>query len=184
MSAPAVVIVLASGRGVRFRASGGSGSKLQALLGGRTVLARTLEAVHRSGLPWHLEDGVHEGMGDAIAAGVRATFDAPAWLILPGDLPLIQPSTLQRIAEAPSAHDAVVPVMRGRRGHPVRFSARCGLDLMRLTGPLGAASIVRARGAVLCPVEDEGCFMDIDTLDDLARAERLLGSLPVPFSSF
>jgi CTP:molybdopterin cytidylyltransferase MocA len=35
------VIVLASGRGERFRAAGGEGSKLQALLGGQTVLAKS-----------------------------------------------------------------------------------------------------------------------------------------------
>ena len=40
-----VVLVLASGRGERFLASGGSTHKLQADLGGRTVLQRTLDAV-------------------------------------------------------------------------------------------------------------------------------------------
>ncbi|MEO7548204.1 MAG: nucleotidyltransferase family protein, partial [Ramlibacter sp.] len=38
MSADPVVIVLASGRGERFIASGGSGSKLHALLLGKPVL--------------------------------------------------------------------------------------------------------------------------------------------------
>ena len=84
MSSPAVV-VLASGRGDRFTASGGKGSKLQALLGGRPVLERTLDAVRASGLPWHLEDVGHAGMGDSIAAAVRATSGAAGWLILPGD---------------------------------------------------------------------------------------------------
>jgi CTP:molybdopterin cytidylyltransferase MocA len=76
------IIVLASGRGERFVASGGQGSKLQALLGGKPVLERTLAAVRESGLPWHLEDAGHAGMGDSIAAGVRATQDAGGWLIL------------------------------------------------------------------------------------------------------
>lgn len=58
MKAP-VVLVLASGRGERFIASGGTGSKLQALLGGKTVLQRTLDAVRASGLPWHVEDAGH-----------------------------------------------------------------------------------------------------------------------------
>ena len=39
-----VVLVLASGRGERFRASGGTTHKLQALLGARTVLDHTLAA--------------------------------------------------------------------------------------------------------------------------------------------
>jgi molybdenum cofactor cytidylyltransferase len=174
VAAQPVVIVLASGRGERFLASGGSGSKLHALLGGCTVLERTLAAVRASGLPWHLEDTGHPGMGDSIAAGVRATAGAQAWLILPGDLPLIQASTLHQIAATPPALDVVVPLVDGQRGHPVRFSARCGSELMQLTGPQGAAAVVRAWGATLWPVHDRGCIVDIDTLHDLHEAERLL----------
>ena len=47
MASP-VVVVLASGRGERFIASGGSGSKLRALLGGRPVLEHTLAALRKS----------------------------------------------------------------------------------------------------------------------------------------
>ena len=71
-----VVLVLASGRGERFLASGGQVHKLRALLDGKPVLERTLDAVRASGLPWHLEDVGHPGMGDSIAAAVRATQDA------------------------------------------------------------------------------------------------------------
>ena len=174
MATQPVVIVLASGRGERFLASGGTTSKLRALLAGRSVLERTLAAVRASGLPWHLEDAGHPGMGDSIAAGVRATADSPGWLILPGDLPLLQASTLRQIAAAPRALDVVVPLVNGRRGHPVRFSARCGPDLMTLTGANGAAAVVRAWGAQLWPLTDIGCIFDIDTLEELQRAERLL----------
>jgi len=187
MAAQPVVIVLASGRGERFVASGGAGSKLQAPLGGRTVLERTLMAVRASGLPWHLEQAGHPGMGDAIAAGVRATAGSPAWLILPGDLPLVQPSTLCQIAQAPLSLDVVAPVVRtadGRqRGHPVRFSARCGPELMQLSGPQGAAALVRTWGETLWPVHDRGCILDIDTLADLRYAQRLLSLLNVSFAS-
>lgn len=42
---PVVVFVLASGRGERFAASGGVVDKLQAELGGKTVMQHTLDAV-------------------------------------------------------------------------------------------------------------------------------------------
>ena len=176
MATQPVVIVLASGRGERFVASGGSGSKLQAMLDGRPVLDRTLAAVRASRLPWHVEDAGHPGMGDSIAAAVRATSQAPAWLILPGDLPLIEASTLRQIAQAPMSLDVVVPVFDGRRGHPVRFSARCRSALIGLTGKQGAAAVVAAWGGTLWPVADRGCVMDIDTLGDLHEAERLLAA--------
>jgi molybdenum cofactor cytidylyltransferase len=174
MSGETVVIVLASGCGERFLASGGTVPKLQALLAGRTVLAWTLAAVRASGLRYHLEDAGHPGMGDSIAAGVRATADAHAWLILPGDLPLIQPSSLRSMTAARVDCDVVFPLVQGQRGHPVRFSAACGPDLLRLSGAQGAAAVARARGAAAWPLEDAGCILDIDTLDDLRQAERLL----------
>ena len=166
--------MLASGRGERFLASGGTGSKLQAMLAGSTVLERTLAAVRASGLPWHLVDAGYPGMGDAIAAGVRATPDASAWMILPGDLPLIQASSLRAITAAPAHLDVVVPLVHGQRGHPVRFSARCGGDLMTLAGIRGAAAVVASRTATEWPLDDIGCLFDIDTLADLRQAQQIL----------
>jgi molybdenum cofactor cytidylyltransferase len=178
MSQP-VVLVLASGRGERFIASGGSGSKLNALLDGRTVLQRTLDAVRASGLPWHLEDAGHEGMGDSIAAAVRATPDASGWLVLPGDLPLVRPETLQAVAAALAQHAVVVPHFHGQRGHPVGFRAECREALSALSGEQGAALVVRAQAmlnqVVSIEVEDPGIAADIDTVQDLAEAKRRIG---------
>lgn len=168
------VLVLASGRGERFAASGGTVHKLQALLAGKTVLEHTLDAVRASGLPWHLEDASHPGMGDSIAAAVRATQDATGWLILPADLPLIQAATLLQVAAALQTHDVVVPVYQGSRGHPVGFGAACGPALLALKGNQGAAPVVRAHAAIELIVDDIGCVTDIDTLEDLARAQVLV----------
>lgn len=184
-----VVLVLASGLGRRFRASGGQVHKLQALLAGRPVLERTLDAVRASGLPWHLEDAGHPGMGDSIAAAVRATAGAPGWLVLPADLPLVQPQTLRAVAAALAQAEVVLPWCHGVRGHPVGFSARCGADLLALRGEEGAASVVKrwqAQGRTLrWDTPDEGTVTDIDTLADLARAEALWqqrsgGQVPPP----
>ena len=73
-----VVLILAAGRGERFIASGGTTHKLQALLAGKRVMDHVLDAVKASGLPYHVvtADPARPGMGDSIAAGVRATLDA------------------------------------------------------------------------------------------------------------
>ena len=168
-----VVIVLASGRGERFLASGGAGSKLQARIGTQSVLQHTLEAVRASGLPCHLEQADHSGMGDAIAAGVRATADAPAWLILPADLPLLRPTTLLQVAGALAGQAAAAPCYRGQRGHPVGFSGACGPALMALRGEQGARAILATQTVCEIEVDDPGCVTDIDTLDDLRRARLL-----------
>ncbi|MDE2417836.1 MAG: NTP transferase domain-containing protein [Burkholderiales bacterium] len=169
-----VVLVLASGRGERFLASGGTVHKLQADLGGHTVLQRTLATVKASGLRWHLEQSQHAGMGDSIAAAVRATADAPGWMILPADLPLVHVDTLLAIARMPLVNGVLFPMHEGKRGHPVRFAPACAKDLMRLSGPQGAASIVEAHPRTTLVVEDAGCTMDIDTVQDLERAKTWL----------
>ncbi len=172
------MLVLASGRGERFLASGGGTHKLRALLAGKPVLEHVLDAVRASGLPWHLEDAGHPGMGDSIAAAVRATPIANGWLILPGDLPLIQSATLSlladKLADAAGQYQVVVPVCHGQRGHPVGFSAACRDFLPNLTGNQGAALVVAAYSAIEIVVNDIGCVTDIDTVQDLQRAQALI----------
>ncbi len=179
MSSLPVVIVLAAGRGERFAASGGTVHKLQALLAGKPVLDHVLAAVQASGLPHHVvrPDVLRPGMGDSIAAGVRATPAAAGWLILPADLPLIRSDTLRQIALAPPSA-VTVPLYQGQRGHPVRFSAGCRPELLLLQGNQGAALIVQAKSAInlvaFIETGDPGTVTDIDTLDDLRRAEMLI----------
>lgn len=176
-----VVLVLAAGAGRRFQASGGVGSKLDALLWGRPVLEHTLAAVARSGLPWHVERGPqgqgHADMGSSIAAAVAACPGAPGWLVLPGDLPRIQPCTLQAVAQAlqalvrqrPGVALAVGVRHNGQPGHPVGFSAPVAPWLLNLQQKQGAALIKKQFLASEIEVTDAGCVTDVDTLQDLQR---------------
>jgi len=174
------IIVLAAGRGERFTASGGNTHKLAALLAGKPVLQHVLDAVRASGLPHHVvqADVSRPGMGDSIADGVRATPDATGWLVLPGDLPLVRSGTLRAVADALGQHAVVMPAYQGVRGHPVGFSAACRDQLLALKGNQGAALVVIAQAAMnsvaVLELNDVGAVTDIDTLDDLARAEKLL----------
>jgi molybdenum cofactor cytidylyltransferase len=170
------VLVLASGRGERFTASGGNGHKLQADLCGKTVLQRTLDAVRASGLRWHLEDAGHPGMGDTIAAAVGATRGAAGWLVLPADLPLIAPGTLIQLALLQVVAEVVVPQYQGQRGHPVRFAAACADALMVLHGSRGAAAVMEQFVSMVWPTHDAGCITDIDTQADLERARALISA--------
>ncbi len=179
-----VVLILAAGRGERFIASGGTTHKLHALLAGKRVMDHVMDAVKASGLPYHLvtADPTRPGMGDSIAAGVRATPDAPGWLILPADLPLIGSDTLKLIAFAPPC-EVTVPMVNGQRGHPVRFGLECAQELLNLQGNQGAAQLIHVRAATesiaFITLDDVGCITDIDTLDDLQRAEELLAQRPL-----
>ena len=176
------VLVLAAGRGERFLASGGSTHKLQAMLGPHTVLQTTLAAVQASGLPWHVEYGPHPGMGDSIAAAVKATARANGWLILPADLPLVQPQTLKTLAlqllsADKEALQVIQPFYQGQKGHPVAFSHVAAPALMQLRGDQGASTIVRqaAENQQLqrWECDDIGCVLDVDTVQALEQARKI-----------
>lgn len=178
-----VVLVLAGGKGERFLASGGQVHKLAAPLAGYSVLSQTVASVFAAGLAWHVvwPDAAQPCMGDSIAAGVAATRQASAWLVLPGDMPGVAESTFHavaaRLAEgaeggAGALGDAVQaarPSWQGRLGHPVGFAASQLLALQGLTRQAGAARVWQSCVHAQIDVADPGCVMDIDTLDDLDR---------------
>ncbi len=168
---PLVVLILASGKGERFRRSGGTTSKLSALLHGKPVLEHVLDAVRASGLPLHLEAGNHQTMGDTIAAAVHATRAADGWLVLPGDLPLIRAQSLRAVASAVQRGHVVLPTYQTQRGHPVGF-ARDALDeLLNVRGLPGAATVAQRRVPITLALDDPGVVTDVDTVDDLSRLE-------------
>lgn len=187
------VIVLGAGRGSRFR---GQGHKLARSWGGGSVFSHTVGQALASGLPVKvvttepllplvtpqiagqdlvvLPDAGSSsslGMGYSISAGVKAALNSPGWLILPADMPLVRPSTMQAIAGLLRVHPVVFPQHEGRRGHPVGFSSELLGELIALQGDEGARRIVARYPAQALDVDDPGVLVDFDTEDDFARAE-------------
>lgn len=178
-----VVLILAAGHGERFRAAGAKTDKLSAELttqtGTRTVLEHVIAAACASGLNWYVvrhEQTAHlspQGMGSSIASGVTATPDASGWLVLPGDLPLIQPESLQAVSSALLHHPLVVPMINGQAGHPVGFGVNHRQALMNLRGDQGARVIVQQHTPYRLPLDDIGCILDVDTPTLLQHAQEL-----------
>lgn len=191
-----VVVVLAAGRGSRFE---GAGHKLRQSLGDESVLAATLAQVLQSGLPAvvvttaelvpivqpliaardivllpPIGSATREplGMGYSIAAGVGARPNASGWLVLPGDMPLVQATTLQAVARSLGQHPVVYAQHRGRRGHPVGFAAELYTELVRLTGDEGARRLLARYPSQGLEVDDPGVLVDVDTQADLESAQR------------
>jgi len=199
MSGP-VVIVLAAGRGKRF---GGRAHKLEQRLGSLSVIGTTLRQVLASQLPMIVvtTEAVAAtvrhtvaardivvlppvgtpgpeplGMGYSIASGVSARPNATGWLILPGDMPMIRPETLQVVARELHNHTIVYAQHRGQRGHPVGFSAELYSELVTLEGDEGARRLVARYPAHGVEVADPGVLIDIDTEADLLQLQWTLGT--------
>jgi molybdenum cofactor cytidylyltransferase len=193
MKSRPTVVVLAAGKGSRFK---GSDHKLAQSLGGSSVLGHTVRNAVSSHLPVVLvttealaesvrdlisardvvlvpDSGANFGMGHSIAAGVTARADSPGWLLLPGDMPMVRPDTLLAVAAALDQYPVAYAQHHGRRGHPVGFGAELYSELMVLSGDEGARRIVARYPAIGVDVEDAGVLADIDTEADLAAIRRL-----------
>ena len=200
MSSRAAVIVLAAGKGSRFL---GAEHKLEQSLGASTVLGTTLghaiscrlqvvvvttealaDVARRSVaardvivLPEADAPGqTGLGMGYSIGAGVNARPDAGGWLVLPGDMPMVQPATLQAVARELIHHAVAYAQYKGRRGHPVGFSAELYSELSTLSGDEGARRLIARYPAYGLEVDDPGVLVDVDTLADLASVRQTAAS--------
>lgn len=199
------IIVLAAGRGSRF---GGNVHKLAQPLGAMSLLGRTISNAIESQLPvvvvttdklaaeaarWvarldlvllpevRSAGSPTLGMGYSIAAGVAARPHANGWLVLPGDMPLVRPSTLLAVAKGLAQSPIVYAQYQGRRGHPVGFAAELYSELVQLKGDEGARRVTARFPSVGLELGDPGVLIDVDTEADLA-AVRKVGALAEPSS--
>ena len=60
---------------------------------------------------------------------------------------------------------------RGRRGHPVGFSAELYSELVALQGDEGARRILARYPSQAIEIDDAGVLVDVDTVEDLAALQ-------------
>jgi molybdenum cofactor cytidylyltransferase len=195
------IVVLAAGAGSRYH---GSRHKLSEKLGSDSVLVRTLRNAIASEMTVVLvvSEGLAAeargllpaddvvvvdarsqttwGMSDSIAAGVSIHASATGWLVLPGDMPFVTPASLRAVAAALDQQPIAFAQHRGRRGHPVGFAAELFSELVMLKGDEGARRLLARYPTAPVELDDPGVLFDIDTVDDLAEAQRRVGVIAAP----
>jgi len=102
------------------------------------------------------------GMGDSIAAAVAASASANGWLVVLGDMPFIQSSSIERVIAGVEEGGISVPVQDGQYGHPVAFGQAFGPGLMALTGDRGAKPLFAQAAVCEVAVDDPGVSWDVD----------------------
>jgi len=183
-------VVLAAGESVRY----GDGNKLLAPVSGTPMLARVVDVASESTLDdivvvlGHEADAVAETLdgvatvynGDyaagqstsvrrGIAFGREAGWDAA--VVLLGDMPFVDPETVDRLREAhrTGAGDIVAPRYDGRRGNPVLFARSQFEALVGVSGDRGGRELVRRHPeTVRLDTDDPGVVRDIDTVGGLS----------------
>lgn len=191
-------LVLAAGAGSRF-----GGGKLLAPLAGVPLVRRTVEAVlpagfdevlvvtgarsaevgeALAGLDCRLVEARtwDQGMAASIRAGIAALDQRGNGLfLLLGDMPLVPVKLCAALAGMAEASGfAARPVVQGRPGHPVCFTAAALPELAQLQGDSGAGALLRRRRGDIAYLDttDIGAVLDIDDAAALVEAERLWNS--------
>ena len=193
------IVIPAAGSGRRF---GGPLHKLEQPFDGDTVLGQTVRHALETQLPVVVvtiaalapllarllatrdivvidAEEAARGMGHTLSAGVAERSGAPGWLVLPGDMPRVRPSSILAVASALEHHPVAYAQHRGRQGHPVGFAAERYSELILLRGDDGARRVMARYPAQGVELDDPGVLLDVDTPADL-EALRQGGATPQP----
>ncbi len=188
---PAVAVaVLAAGRGSRF-----GGDKLDAPCAGKAVGSWVLDAVAESGLPpgllvlpprkvgfasaageWQrrVNPLADRGLGTSLALAARWALEghASGLIVLLADMPLIDAAYLRRLAAAPPPAASAHP--NGRAGVPALLSRPILEQAATFTSDEGAGRLLTGTEGLNLLDTPAGMLLDVDTPDDLRRAEEKL----------
>lgn len=181
-------VILASGLSERF----GAEDKLQASLGGQSVLSHVLQTaracqfsevfvVTQRTAPDDMtavkNDAPELGQGQALRLGAHAVL-AGDWshaVILLGDMPLVSAAHIRTLLSKIDGERSVVSLHENIRMPPAVFP-RQALDLIAAqSSPLGAQVLFDRLNPMTVPLAAEAA-LDVDTPADLARVSAIMES--------
>ncbi|HSY31986.1 MAG TPA: nucleotidyltransferase family protein [Verrucomicrobiae bacterium] len=124
-----------------------------------------------------INDNWEDGQLSSIQWGLRSLpAGTDGMLLCLIDHPLISRELVGALVERfyASGKAIVLPVYKGRRGHPVIFAARLYEELLNAPLETGARAVVWAHGEEVCEVEtsDEGCVLNLNDPDALTKARE------------
>ncbi len=106
----------------------------------------------------------------SVKIGIQALPPCDAFFLLPGDMPAVDPKTFTAIAGRMSETSAllVFPLAAGKQGHPALISHRFIGKILAFEGDGGLQTLWDQNVAetVIVPVDDAGCGIDMDTIED------------------
>jgi molybdenum cofactor cytidylyltransferase len=119
----------------------------------------------------------HRGISTSIRRGVQAVDrKSDGILIALGDHPLLRTKTINALVHAlvQKKGKIIVPIFRGRRGHPVLISPTFAKELLHLKGDVGARSLLQKHLKSIFEVrtKSEGVVTDMDTWEDYRKVSQ------------
>lgn len=109
----------------------------------------------------------------SIKIGIRALPPCDAFALLPGDMPAVGRETFLALRETMRETGAkvVFPTLDAHRKHPPLISSACARDILSYAGGEGLRGMWGNYPGEIAEiaVEDPGCLLDADTMDDFHR---------------
>lgn len=178
-------IILAAGEGKRA-----GGGKLTRIVQGKPILQHVVEKAVKSSLDnvllitgyeknfgemvaehydikSHFNPNYSQGMSTSLKLGVsKIPQGISAILVFLGDMPYIQSETLETIINLHKTTKGkiIIPVYKGKKGHPVLISCIYKDEIYSISGDIGAREIIKKHIDEVTYVEtsDPGIVQDID----------------------
>lgn len=190
-------VVLAAGQSRRM----GRDNKLLAVIDGKTMVARVVDAVLASparpvvvvlghqaetvrtalsgrDVTFVVNPDFAEGLSTSLRAGIAALpAGVDGALVCLGDMPNVKPEHVDRLIAAfnPTEGRAIcVPTKDGKRGNPVLWAARFFAEMKTVAGDVGAKHLIGEFADLVreVPIDDPGVLLDIDTPQALAALRQ------------
>ena len=138
---------------------------------------RILPLLEQFGVDPVINERFTEGMFSSVQAGVgRINRNCRAFFLLPVDIPLVRPETLQALLAAFEREKGEIchPTFRGKHGHPPLLSAALIPEILDFQGEGGLRALLsRYKGRTTdVVVDDPGILLDLDTREDYEKALR------------
>ena len=192
-SGRSVAVVTAAGSAERF-----GGKKLLAPVDGEPLLDRTIRSLLDGGVSEvivvvgadaraELERDVNalndplvrpvenpdpsRGMFSSIQEGVR-TAQGDVLLVLPGDMPFVQPATVRQVLDVWTLRRGIVsPRFNGKRGHPVAMPLALRDEIAATEPTSNLHEVIKKHldERTDVDVDDQGIVRDVDRPEDLPR---------------
>ena len=129
---------------------------------GRVILTRNRE--------FSTTDMLH-----SIQIGCQAMPECDAFFLLPGDMPVVEPATFQKVlAQRDGTLGVIFPTLDGYRKHPPLVDYRLIPQILGFQGEGGLRRFWQEQEALISTVavDDVGVWMDLDTQEDYKKCKE------------
>lgn len=114
------------------------------------------------------------GMLSSVQCGVNVLGNSDAFLVLPGDQPLVKSSTINNLVKAyeKSTKSLMIPTFNGRKGHPVVIDANYAKQIMHLDPNIGLRQLFHnnENDIEFLALNTEEILIDLDFPEDYKKA--------------